>query len=138
MGISLQPLTFGTVSATTSAAALNGGASLPCAGVCVECDPGASADVLVGDGSSQPLRLKPGQSLAMEITDAALLFVKSASGTQTVNWVAGPRDLRIFGTGLTGGGGGSPAAAVTIADGADTTFGARADAAAAGGSATAH
>src|SRR5439155_17931072 len=67
--------------------------------------------------------------------DAALLDVAAASGTQRVNWVAGPRDLSIHGTGLTGAGGGG-GGAVTIADGASATFGAEADAASAGDTTT--
>src|SRR5439155_22614972 len=106
MSVVLHPLTFGTVNQNTTPAALNGGVSLPCAAALVQCDPGNAADVLVGDGGSQPLRLKPGQAGRFEITDAALLYVAAASGTQKVNWVAGPRDLAIHGTGLTGAGGG--------------------------------
>src|SRR5947209_17173130 len=106
MSVVLHPLTFGTVNQSTTPAALNGGVSLPCAAVLVQCDPDNSNDLFVGDGGSQPLQLKPGQAARFEIVDAALLYVAAAGGTQRANWVAGPRDLAIHGTGLTGGGGG--------------------------------
>lgn len=79
----------GTVAATVTAAALNGGTALACAYVKMQADPANTTNVLWGDDTAQPMALLPGQSTDwIPIADAALLCVKMASATGNVNWIA--------------------------------------------------
>lgn len=72
-------------SVTTTAAALG---SQACREVLLQALPTNSADLLVGSSSAQFMRLVPGASLPVACTNINLVFVKSVSGTQTVNWLA--------------------------------------------------
>lgn len=76
----------GTVSATTSAAAL--GTSSACTEVLVQADPANTANVKVGNATSQNVTLEPGDSYTLRVNNRNLVYVKSVSGTQTVNYNA--------------------------------------------------
>ena len=75
----------GQLSATTTAATLG---SQPCIAVLVQADPGNSQNVLVGDSSNQYVVLQAGKSLVIPCSNVSLVYAKSSSGTQTVNWLA--------------------------------------------------
>jgi hypothetical protein len=55
--------------------------------VIVQADPANGANVLIGGQSSQYIVLIAGASLALDWTDVSTIWVKSASGTMTVNWL---------------------------------------------------
>src|SRR5438067_3476905 len=98
-------LAFGTQTATTTAAALNGGTAKACSCVVLQNDPDNSVDLFVGDAASQPVQVKPGGSVALPVDDASKVFVKSASGTATVNWMSGAPGLSAAGAAGAAGGG---------------------------------
>jgi len=79
----------GTQTATTTAAALNSGTSRSCSSVLVQNDPDSTQDVFVGNDSSQSVQLVPGQAEVIPVDNVNKVFVKTASGTATVNWHAG-------------------------------------------------
>lgn len=76
----------GTLAATTSAAAL--AASTPVEEVVVVNDPDNSVDILVGNSSSQSNKLGPGDSATVVIDDLNKIYIKTASGTATVTYLA--------------------------------------------------
>jgi hypothetical protein len=76
----------GQLSATTTAAYL--GATTPCIAVLVQNDPGSSPNVAVGDSSNQYVVLQPGQCITIPCSNVNEVYVRSASGTATVNWLA--------------------------------------------------
>lgn len=80
-------LTSGTQSATTSAGALNSGTSLTCIGLLVTNDPASAVNVLIGNSAAQSYPLEPGDSAAIAIDNVNKVYVKTASGTATVNWI---------------------------------------------------
>lgn len=84
-GDSSGTLYAGTLSTTTSAAAL--ASTQAVREVLVQNDPDNSADVLVGNSSAQTIQLKPGQSMVIPVADLATVYVKSVSGTPTVNYL---------------------------------------------------
>ena len=71
---------------TTSAARLH--ASQSCRQVLVQNDPGNSVNLLIGDVDGQYIIVKPSQSISINIISVSEIYVKSASGTITVNWLA--------------------------------------------------
>jgi hypothetical protein len=75
----------GQTTATTTAAALG---SQACNSVLVQCDPGASNNVLVGDSANQYVALQPGQSLSIPCSNISQVYVKTASGSSTVNFLS--------------------------------------------------
>lgn len=75
----------GTAALTTSAAAISTSATVQ--EVLVQSDPANSADVLVGDSSAQPIRLRPGQSLVIPVANLATVYAKAATGTATLNYL---------------------------------------------------
>lgn len=77
----------GVVAATVAAAAIS--TTLPCAMVKMQSDPANTTNVLWGSATTQAMVLIPGQSSDwIPIKDAMLLYVKMASGTGNVNWIA--------------------------------------------------
>jgi hypothetical protein len=76
----------GTLSATTSAALL--GSNTQCIAVLVQNDPGSTPNVLVGDSTNQYVALQPGQCITIPCSNVNQVYVKSASSTATVNWLA--------------------------------------------------
>ncbi len=83
-------LLAGTQSATTVAAALNSGTAAGCRQVLVQADPDNTVSVFVGNATTQPLELVPGDAATIGISDVAKVFVKTASSTATVNWLGMP------------------------------------------------
>ncbi len=75
----------GQLAATTTAAALG---SQPCTAVLIQADPGNSQNVLVGDSTNQYVVVQAGRSLVVPCSNVNLVYAKSVSGTQTVNWLA--------------------------------------------------
>lgn len=56
--------------------------------VIVQSDPANTTNLLVGNSLTQKVVLTPGQSINIPIISLSLIFVKMASGTGTVNWLA--------------------------------------------------
>lgn len=73
-------------SVTTTASAL--GASRDCDEVLVQASADNTDAVLVGDASGQYLELVPGAGISIPIQNVDRVHVKSASGTQAVNYLA--------------------------------------------------
>jgi len=71
-----------TGTASTTPASLGNNS---CSSVVVQCDPGASVNLLVGDAGSQPFGLKPGQALTIPCSNTNQVYVATASGTATWN-----------------------------------------------------
>lgn len=78
----------GTQTATTTPGALNGGTSLSCTEVYVQNDPGSVYNLYVGYNGAQPLVITPGSGTSLQISNVNLVYVKTSSGTATVNWLA--------------------------------------------------
>lgn len=70
----------------TTAAALTAGQS--CFEVIVQADPDNTVDVFFGTSGSQPMQLLPGQAVRLKVSNVNLVYVKTASGTATVNWLS--------------------------------------------------
>lgn len=82
-------LTDGTKTVTTTPTEL--AATFQISKVYVQNDPNSTVNVLVGSSTSQSIKLVPGAGMEIEINDLAKVFVKSASATATVNYLAGGR-----------------------------------------------
>lgn len=54
----------------------------------IQSDPANTTNVLVGNSTAQEIVLTPGQSINIPIISLSLVFVKMASGTGTINWLA--------------------------------------------------
>ncbi len=88
MGLSSgdNPVAGQNNSVTTTAAAL--ATNQPCMAVWVQADPANSQNVLVGDSSNQYCALAAGKSVVIPVSNVNKVYVKSSSGTQTVNFLA--------------------------------------------------
>lgn len=62
-------------------------ASRHCLSVTVIANDGNTDDIFVGDASLQPIRLVPGNVVSLDISDVAQIFVRSASGVQTADFL---------------------------------------------------
>lgn len=67
-----------------TAAALD---AIVCFNATIQADPDNTVDVFIGDSASQPVQLTPGQSVPLPISNLEQVYVKTASGTATVNWL---------------------------------------------------
>lgn len=76
----------GTLAATTTAAAV--AANVPAVQVLVQNDPDNTVDILCGNATTQPIQMKPGDGLTMNVTNVNLIFCKTVSSTGTVAYVA--------------------------------------------------
>ena len=56
--------------------------------VLIQSDPTNTTNMLVGNADSQEVVLTPGQSITIPIISLSLVYVKMASSTGTVNWIA--------------------------------------------------
>ena len=56
--------------------------------VLIQSDPANTTNILVGSSTAQEVVLTPGQSITVPIISLSLIFVKMASGTGVVNWLA--------------------------------------------------
>ena len=54
----------------------------------IQADTANTTNVLIGSADAQEVVLKPGASLTIPIISLSLIYVKMASGTGTVNWIA--------------------------------------------------
>ena len=75
-------LYFVTGTLTTAAAAL-GSSLADLTELVIQADPNNTADILLGDASSQGWRLIPGAEFACPVRNPALLFGKASTGTVT-------------------------------------------------------
>lgn len=77
-----------TINAALVAAALIGTPTPAPSGVLVQNDPSNATgnDVYVGSATSQSMRLQPGQSEQVPMTDASQVYIKAIAGTPRVNW----------------------------------------------------
>ncbi len=57
--------------------------------VIVQNDPDSSNAVFVGDTRYQHYQLAAGSNVTVKVNDLSIVYVKTASGTATVNWLAG-------------------------------------------------
>ena len=73
---------FRTGSLTTVAAAL-GSASVDLVEMIIQADPDNSADILLGDATSQGWRLEPGDVQPFPVSNPALIYGKASTGTAT-------------------------------------------------------
>ncbi len=76
----------GTVTATTVAGQVS--ANQLCQEVVVQADPDNGVPVFLGDATSQPFQLNAGGAITLPVTNLSMLYVKTASGTAIVNWIA--------------------------------------------------
>ena len=56
--------------------------------VVIQSAPSNTTNVLVGHATNQFLVLVPGQGLSIPLNNISSIYVKMASGTGTVNWLA--------------------------------------------------
>lgn len=75
----------GTLAAVVGAAALGAQA---CKAVLLQADPDNTADVFIGSATNQRFQLVPGQTVTLPVSNVNLVFGRSASGTQSINWLA--------------------------------------------------
>ena len=54
----------------------------------IQSDPANTTNVLVGNADAQELVITPGQSITIPIISLSLVYVKMASGTGTINYLA--------------------------------------------------
>lgn len=54
----------------------------------IQSDPANTVNILIGSSTAQEVVLTPGQSLTIPIISLSLVYVKTASSTGTVNWLA--------------------------------------------------
>jgi hypothetical protein len=76
----------GTQTATATTAALATQACVYCE---VQNDPNSAQDLYVGGVGSQPWHLPPGGSKSFLVSNVNMIYVKTLTGTATVNWNAG-------------------------------------------------
>ena len=76
----------GTLATSTVAAVLAATQALR-RGVLIQNPATNTINVLIGDASSQPIVLEAGREIFLEIDDLAEVYVKSASGTPTINFI---------------------------------------------------
>ena len=54
----------------------------------IQADTTNTTNVLIGNSTAQEVILTPGQSITIPIISLSLVYVKMASGTGIVNWIA--------------------------------------------------
>jgi hypothetical protein len=81
-------LRSGTITATATAQPLSAD-HLPIMEVIVQNDPDGQTAVFVGDRRYQYYQLNGGASVTVPVCDLSLVYVRTAAGTATVNWLAG-------------------------------------------------
>lgn len=74
-----------TISATTTPAAL---AAQACKSLLIQNDPDSTEDVLFGSSAAQYMQLVPGASVVVRVSNANLVYVKTAQNTADVNTFA--------------------------------------------------
>lgn len=81
-------LRSGTITATTIKQPLST-ARIPVMEVIVQNAPSQQVNVLVGDTRSQEYELISGADVRIKVNDLSTVYVRTAAGTATVNWLAG-------------------------------------------------
>lgn len=56
--------------------------------VLIQSDPTNTTNMLIGSATAQEVVLTPGQAITIPIISLSLVYVKMASSTGTVNWLA--------------------------------------------------
>lgn len=77
----------GTTAVTTVAAPISTSSSNMREAI-IQSDPTNTTNVLVGNATSQTVILTPGQAITIPVISLSLVYVKMASLTGTVNWLA--------------------------------------------------
>jgi hypothetical protein len=75
----------GTLTASSTPAAIAG--STACSAVIVQNDPGSAVNVGVGDSTNQYFQLRPAQAITIPCSNLNKVYVATASGTATVNFL---------------------------------------------------
>lgn len=78
-------ISTGQIVATTLPATLS--ADQAVSEVAVQADITNTNDVFIGGPTGQTIRLEPGATLTIAITNVNLLYTRTDSGTATVNWI---------------------------------------------------
>lgn len=78
--------TAGQMVATTTPAVIE--TNTPCKTLLIQADPGNTPDILLGTSSGQYIRLTPGASIEITVTNTNQIYVTSSSAAGTVNWLA--------------------------------------------------
>lgn len=78
-------ISTGQTIVTTLPATLS--ADQPAAEIALQADITNTEDIFVGGATGQFVRLEPGATLSIAITNANLLFVRTEAGTATLNWI---------------------------------------------------
>ena len=81
-------ISVGTLTATAAGVAL-ATVNTPILEVLVQNDPDSGEAVFVGDRRRQTFQLSAGASVTIPVNDLSTVYVSSAGGTATVNWLAG-------------------------------------------------
>jgi hypothetical protein len=76
----------GTVTLSTEEESISD--SEACTVVLVQNDPDNVDNILVGNETTQVMKLKPGMALSIPVTDVSMIWAKSVSGTPTLNYLA--------------------------------------------------
>lgn len=80
------PVGTATYAATTTAGAISG--SLAATNVGVQADPLNTDHIFVGTSTAQVIRLRPGDSATIPVSNVNQIYAKSQSGSQNLNWIA--------------------------------------------------
>lgn len=75
----------GTLSTSGTAAAI--AASQAISEVVIQNDPDNTDDILVGNSTAQTIQIKPGNAIVLPVSNLALVYAKSVSGTPTLNYL---------------------------------------------------
>lgn len=62
--------------------------STPSNEVLIQADPDNTVAVFIGNATAQPIKLNAGGYIPIPVNDVSLLYVKTASVTANVNWLA--------------------------------------------------
>jgi hypothetical protein len=86
-------ITYGAVTTATSATGvqLNSGTSFPVSGILVQADEGNTASVYIQSGSGTTggrISLAAGESIYLSVDNVNKVWIRAASGTQSVYWVS--------------------------------------------------
>lgn len=81
-----ETITAGTLTLSTTPTPI--GSSLACKEVTIQAPASNTQNVLLGDATTQPLVLLPGDILVIPVSNRSLVFVKAAAGTPVINTLA--------------------------------------------------
>jgi hypothetical protein len=81
-------LVNGSLTATTTAVPVST-STLPIEDAIIQNDPANTVNILLGDATAQTIKVVPGASFSIEIDYINKVYVKTESGTATVNYLTG-------------------------------------------------